>query len=51
MTAEALLTNEVDAAPTRTAQTAPVLLAAIRLARTGDERAFEEIMLASQQRG
>jgi RNA polymerase sigma-70 factor (ECF subfamily) len=49
MTAEALLTIEVDAPP-RTSDTAPALLAAIRLARDGDERAFEEIMLASQQR-
>lgn len=50
MTAEALLTNEVDRAPNRTSETAPALLAAIRLARAGDERAFEEIMLASEQR-
>jgi RNA polymerase sigma-70 factor (ECF subfamily) len=50
MTAEAQLTNEVDAAPTRISETAPALLAAIRLARAGDERAFEEIMLASEKR-
>ena len=49
MTAEALLTIGVDVAP-RISETAPALLAAIRLARNGDERAFEEIMLASQHR-
>lgn len=50
MTAEALLTDEVDTAATRASDTAPALLAAIRLARAGDERAFEEIMLASERR-
>jgi RNA polymerase sigma-70 factor (ECF subfamily) len=49
MTAEALLTNGVDAA-TRTSATSPALLAVIRAARDGDERAFEEIMLASERR-
>jgi RNA polymerase sigma-70 factor (ECF subfamily) len=49
MTAEALLTMDVTAAP-RVSETAPALLAAIRLARDGNERAFEEIMLASQHR-
>ena len=49
MTAEALLTGEVEAA-TRTSATAPALLAVIRAARDGDERAFEEIMLASERR-
>jgi RNA polymerase sigma-70 factor (ECF subfamily) len=48
MTAEALLTEEVVA--TRTSATAPALLAVIRMARDGDERAFEEIMLASERR-
>lgn len=50
MTAEALLMDEVDTAPMRISETTPALLAAIRLARTGDERAFEEIMLASEHR-
>jgi RNA polymerase sigma-70 factor, ECF subfamily len=50
MTAEALLTNGVDTAATRTSATAPALLAVIRAARDGDERAFEEIMLASERR-
>jgi RNA polymerase sigma-70 factor (ECF subfamily) len=49
MTAEALLTHEVEPA-TRTSATAPALLAVIRAARDGDERAFEEIMLASERR-
>lgn len=49
MTAEALLTMDVTVAP-RMSETAPALLAAIRLARDGNERAFEEIMLASQHR-
>jgi RNA polymerase sigma-70 factor (ECF subfamily) len=48
MTAEALLTEEVVA--TRTSATEPALLAVIRMARDGDERAFEEIMLASERR-
>ncbi|MGH9419506.1 MAG: RNA polymerase sigma factor [Thermoanaerobaculia bacterium] len=48
MTAEALLTEEVVA--TRTSATAPALLAVIRMARDGNERAFEEIMLASERR-
>jgi RNA polymerase sigma-70 factor (ECF subfamily) len=50
MTAEALLTDGVDAEATRTSATAPALLAVIRAARDGDERAFEEIMLASERR-
>jgi RNA polymerase sigma-70 factor (ECF subfamily) len=61
MTAEALLNLETarprdTATPqsrdleTRTSATAPVLLAVIRAARDGDERAFEEIMLASERR-
>jgi len=50
MTAEALLTDGVDAAATRTSATSPALLAVIRAARDGDERAFEEIMLASERR-
>src|SRR4051812_18326804 len=49
MTAEALLTDGVEAA-TRTSATSPALLAVIRAARDGDERAFEEIMLASERR-
>jgi RNA polymerase sigma-70 factor (ECF subfamily) len=49
MTAEALLTHEVEPA-TRSSATAPTLLAVIRAARDGDERAFEEIMLASERR-
>jgi len=61
MTAEALLNLET-ATPrdsetpkprdldTRTSATEPVLLAVIRAARDGDERAFEEIMLASERR-
>jgi len=48
MTAEALLTLEVE--PTRSSVTEPALLAVIRAARDGDERAFEEIMLASERR-
>lgn len=36
--------------PTRTSVTEPALLAVIRAARDGDERAFEEIMLASERR-
>src|SRR5258707_12648827 len=47
MTAEALLTHEVGPA---TSATDPALLAVIRAARDGDERAFEEIMLASERR-
>jgi RNA polymerase sigma-70 factor, ECF subfamily len=50
MTAEALLTDEVDTTATRKSATAPALLAVIRAARDGDERAFEEIMLASERR-
>jgi len=50
MTAEALLTNEIEPAATRTSATPPTLLAVIRAARDGDERAFEEIMLASERR-
>src|SRR4051812_36587825 len=50
MTAEALLTDGVDAAATRSSATSPALLAVIRAARDGDERAFEEIMLASERR-
>jgi RNA polymerase sigma-70 factor (ECF subfamily) len=50
MTAEALLTGDVNTAATRTSTTAPTLLAVIRAARDGDERAFEEIMLASERR-
>ena len=50
MTAEALLTDGVEAAATRTSATPPALLAVIRAARDGDERAFEEIMLASERR-
>jgi RNA polymerase sigma-70 factor (ECF subfamily) len=49
MTAEALLTDGVEAA-THPSATSPVLLAVIRAARDGDERAFEEIMLASERR-
>ncbi|HEX9460919.1 MAG TPA: sigma-70 family RNA polymerase sigma factor [Thermoanaerobaculia bacterium] len=49
MTAEALLTFEVEPA-TRSSVTEPALLAVIRAARDGDERAFEEIMLASERR-
>src|SRR5947209_20410370 len=49
MTAEALLTDGVEAA-TRTSATSPSLLATIRAARDGDEQAFEEIMLASERR-
>jgi len=48
MTAEALLTLEVE--PMRSSVTEPALLAVIRAARDGDERAFEEIMLASERR-
>src|SRR4030088_1370329 len=44
MTAEALVTDDMDTG------TAQVLLAVIRAAREGDERAFEEIMLASERR-
>jgi len=47
MTAEALLSNEIEPA---TSATSPPLLAAIRAARDGDERAFEEIMIASERR-
>jgi RNA polymerase sigma-70 factor (ECF subfamily) len=47
MTAEALLSNEIEPAASATS---PSLLAAIRAARDGDERAFEEIMLASERR-
>ncbi len=36
--------------PTRSSGTEPALLAVIRAARDGDERAFEEIMLASERR-
>src|ERR1019366_3372185 len=61
MTAEALLnfetaiprdseTTRLRDPETRTA-TAPALLAVIRAARDGDERAFEEIMLASERWG
>ncbi len=50
MTAEALLTDEVDTAVTRVSATTPALLAVIRAARDGDERAFEEIMIASERR-
>jgi len=50
MTAEALLTDGLNAAATRTSATSPALLAVIRAARDGDERAFEEIMLASERR-
>src|ERR1700760_1643695 len=49
MTAEALLA-EIEARPARTSATSPSLLAVIRAARDGDERAFEEIMLASERR-
>jgi RNA polymerase sigma-70 factor, ECF subfamily len=49
MTAEALLTDQIEATP-RTSATPPALLAVIRAARDGDERAFEEIMLASERR-
>jgi RNA polymerase sigma-70 factor, ECF subfamily len=49
MIAEALLTHDIEPA-TRTSATAPALLAVIRAARDGDERAFEEIMLASERR-
>ena len=59
MTAEALLTDDVlnpaaarprDTETARPQGTAPALLALIRAARDGDERAFEEIMLASERR-
>jgi RNA polymerase sigma-70 factor (ECF subfamily) len=50
MTAEALLTDGLETAATRTSATPPALLAVIRAARDGDERAFEEIMLASERR-
>jgi RNA polymerase sigma-70 factor (ECF subfamily) len=50
MTAEALLTDQIEATSTRTSATSPLLLAVIRAARNGDERAFEEIMLASERR-
>jgi len=50
MTAEALLSNEIKPAATRSSTTSPALLAVIRAARDGDERAFEEIMLASERR-
>jgi RNA polymerase sigma-70 factor (ECF subfamily) len=50
MTAEALLADQIEATPARTSATSPVLLAVIRAARDGDERAFEEIMLASERR-
>src|SRR5437764_3696585 len=50
MTAEALLTDQIEATPTRSSATSPALLAVIRAARDGDERAFEEIMLASERR-
>jgi len=47
MTDEALLSNEIEPAASATS---PPLLAAIRAARDGDERAFEEIMIASERR-
>ncbi|MBV8546121.1 MAG: sigma-70 family RNA polymerase sigma factor [Acidobacteria bacterium] len=50
MTAEALLADQFEATATRTSATSPALLAVIRAARDGDERAFEEIMLASERR-
>jgi RNA polymerase sigma-70 factor, ECF subfamily len=50
MTAEALLTDQIEEKPARTSATSPALLAVIRAARDGDERAFEEIMLASERR-
>jgi RNA polymerase sigma-70 factor (ECF subfamily) len=46
MTAAALVTDEETAAEERRT----VLLATIRAARAGDERAFEEIMLLTQRR-
>src|SRR5258706_7192573 len=49
MTAEVVLTIEVEPA-TRSSVTEPALLAVIRAARDGDERAFEEIMLVSERR-
>jgi RNA polymerase sigma-70 factor (ECF subfamily) len=48
MTAEALLMDEVE--PVAMIGTSPVLLAAIRAARDGNDRAFEEIMLASERK-
>src|SRR5204862_3595557 len=47
MTAEALLSNEIEPAASATS---PWLLATIRAARDGDEQAFEEIMIASERR-
>lgn len=46
MTAEALVTEEAEQQPV----TPALLLATIRAAKRGDERAFEEIMLATERR-